>query len=97
MDFTFLWQALVTMLVTLDPLGLAPIFVSLTIGMTPAERRGVAVRACLIALAILTFFGLGGQFAARCPRNRPAGLPYRGRLAAVLHRLRNDLRAPRQA
>jgi len=60
-DFTFLWQALVTMLVTLDPLGLAPIFISLTVGMTPAERRGVAVRACLIALAILTFFGLGGQ------------------------------------
>lgn len=62
MDFGFLWTALVTMLVTLDPLGLAPIFISLTAGMDSGQRRRIAARACLIALAILTFFGLGGQF-----------------------------------
>ncbi|HMB09391.1 MarC family protein, partial [Saliniramus sp.] len=62
MDFGFLWTALVTMLVTLDPLGLAPIFISLTAGMDAGQRRRIAARACLIALAILTFFGLGGQF-----------------------------------
>lgn len=61
MDYDFLWTALVTILVTLDPPGLAPIFLSLTAGMSARERRDVAVRACLIALAILTFFGLGGQ------------------------------------
>ena len=57
----YLWSALVTILVTVDPPGLAPIFLSVTRGMTPAERRGVAVRASLIAFAILTFFGFGGE------------------------------------
>src|SRR5215218_8082247 len=52
--------ALVTLLVTLDP-PLAPIFVSLTQGMTGPERRRVAVRASLIAFGILAFFGLGGE------------------------------------
>src|SRR5215212_4073544 len=53
--------ALVTLLVTLDPPALAPIFVSLTRGMTGSERRRVAVRASLIAFGILAFFGLGGE------------------------------------
>src|SRR5215210_795201 len=53
--------ALVTLLVTLDPPALAPIFVSLTRGMTGSERRRVAVRAAVIAFGILAFFGLGGE------------------------------------
>jgi multiple antibiotic resistance protein len=57
----FLSSALVTLLVTLDPPALAPIFISLTRGMTASERRQVAVRASLIAFGILAFFGLGGD------------------------------------
>jgi multiple antibiotic resistance protein len=57
----FLWSAFVTVLVTLDPPGLAPIFLSVTAGMSAAERRWVAVRSSLIAFAILTFFGFGGE------------------------------------
>jgi MarC family membrane protein len=57
-DFTA--SALATLLVTLDPPGLAPIFLALTEGMAGGERRQVALRACLIAFAILTFFALGG-------------------------------------
>jgi multiple antibiotic resistance protein len=57
-DFTA--SALATLLVTLDPPGLAPIFLGLTQGMADAERRQVALRACLIAFVILTFFALGG-------------------------------------
>jgi multiple antibiotic resistance protein len=57
-DFTA--SALATLLVTLDPPGLAPIFLALTEGMADGERRQVAFRACLIAFAILTFFALGG-------------------------------------
>ena len=57
----YFWSAFVTILVTLDPAGLAPIFLSVTRGMTAAQRRGVAVRASLIALGILTFFGFGGE------------------------------------
>ena len=58
-------SALVTLLVTLDPPALAPIFVSLTRGMDAAQRRRVAVRATLIAFGILAFFGLGGEVLLR--------------------------------
>ena len=57
----FVTSALVTMLVTLDPPGLAPIFLSLTRGMSAGERRQVAVRACIIAFCIMGFFGVAGD------------------------------------
>ncbi|MFL5165677.1 MAG: MarC family protein, partial [Microvirga sp.] len=61
----FLASALVTLLVTVDPPGLAPIFLSVTRGMTADERRRVAARAALIAFGILAFFGLGGEVLLR--------------------------------
>nr|WP_210305329.1 MarC family protein [Chelatococcus composti] len=61
----FISSALVTLLVTLDPPGLAPIFLSLTRGMTTAESRRVAVRAAFIAFGIMAFFGLGGDYLLR--------------------------------
>lgn len=57
----FITSALVTLLVTLDPPGLAPIFLSLTGGMSAAERRQVAIRACIIAFCIMAFFGVAGD------------------------------------
>lgn len=54
-------SAVITLLVTIDPFALAPIFLSLTRGMTSAERTRVGIRACIIAFAILAFFGLGGD------------------------------------
>ena len=56
----FIISALVTLIVTVDPPGLAPIFVSLTPGMSAASRRKVAVRAVLIAFVIMTATALGG-------------------------------------
>ena len=50
----FIISALVTLIVTVDPPGLAPIFLSLTPGMSAASRRKVAVRAVLIAFVIMT-------------------------------------------
>lgn len=57
----FIGNAAVTLLVTIDPIGLAPLFVTVTRGMDNAERREVAIRACLIGFVILLTFGLGGQ------------------------------------
>lgn len=57
-DFTL--SALTTLMVTVDPPGLAPIFLSLTLGMTPPERRNVARRATLIAALIMAGFALLG-------------------------------------
>jgi multiple antibiotic resistance protein len=54
-------NALVTILVTIDPPGLAPIFLGLTAGMNRRERMRVALRGCLIAAAILIVFALAGS------------------------------------
>lgn len=59
--FEFVTNAFVTLLVTIDPIGLAPLFVTLTRGMDKHERREVAVRGCIIGFCILLAFGLGGQ------------------------------------
>jgi multiple antibiotic resistance protein len=56
----FLKTAFATLLVTLDPPGLAPIFIGLTLGMSASERRQVALRGSIIAFAILAAFALGG-------------------------------------
>ena len=54
-------SALVTFLVIIDPPGCAPIFASLTRDGNAAHRRAMAVRAALIAWAILMFFALLGR------------------------------------
>ena len=54
-------SALVTFLVIIDPPGCAPIFVGLTRGASPAQRRSMAIRSSLIAWAILMFFALLGR------------------------------------
>lgn len=56
----FIISALVTLIVTVDPPGLAPIFLSLTPGMSALSRRKVAIRAVLIAFVIMTATALGG-------------------------------------
>jgi multiple antibiotic resistance protein len=54
-------SALVTFLVIIDPPGCAPIFAGLTREATAAHRRAMALRAALIAWAILIFFALFGR------------------------------------
>lgn len=56
----FLLSAAATLLVTLDPPGLAPIFLGITKGMSEEQRREVAIRASIIAFGILTAFALIG-------------------------------------
>ena len=51
LDYTV--SALVTLLVVVDPVGLAPTFLAVTAGLPSRARRQVAVRATLIAGAIL--------------------------------------------
>jgi multiple antibiotic resistance protein len=49
MDLALYIPAFVTLFVIIDPVGLAPLFVALTQGMTISERRKVAIRACRVA------------------------------------------------
>ncbi len=61
MDISFLITAFVTLFVIIDPLGLAPLFVTLTQGMTPDAKRAIALRSCLTAAALLTLFAAFGE------------------------------------
>jgi multiple antibiotic resistance protein len=54
-------SAFITLFVVLDPPGCAPIYAGLTAGANAAQRRAMAVRACLIAGAILVGFALFGE------------------------------------
>lgn len=56
-----LLNAFVTLFVTADPIGNAPLFLGLTAGLGAAERRGIAVRGSVIAFAILSLFALTGM------------------------------------
>jgi multiple antibiotic resistance protein len=63
--FALFLSAFVTLLVVIDPPGCAPIYASLTRDCPPAQRRAMAIRAVLVALGILLFFGLLGEICSK--------------------------------
>jgi len=65
MPLEFLISALVTLAVVVDPLGLVPSFVAITHGLPDRSRRAVALRACIIAAAILAGSALIGDWLLR--------------------------------
>jgi multiple antibiotic resistance protein len=60
-----LFVGLVTLLVTIDPVGLIPAYLSLTRGLDWRERNGVAARASIVAFIVLGFFVLAGSWVLR--------------------------------
>lgn len=54
-------MALIALFVALDPPGLAPVFLSLTAQMSPAQRKKTALSAVTIAFCILVGSALGGE------------------------------------
>jgi multiple antibiotic resistance protein len=61
MQRDYLVSALVTLLAVVDPVGLAPTFLAATTGLRAEIRRKIALRACLIAGAILAGTALIGD------------------------------------
>jgi len=61
--FDHLSSAFVTLLVTIDPPGLAPLFLALTRGMTREQRTQVSIRASIIAFVVLVLFAVAGAAA----------------------------------
>jgi len=45
----------------INPLGVVPLFISLTDSFTPSESRGVAIKASVISFITLTLFALTGK------------------------------------
>jgi multiple antibiotic resistance protein len=64
-DFTLISAAFATLFVVIDPIAVAPLFMALTQGMEPPQRRAAAFRAIFVAMLVLTVFGLFGDILLR--------------------------------
>ncbi|MEE9334467.1 MAG: MarC family protein [Granulosicoccaceae bacterium] len=53
-------NAFITLFVIVDPIGNAPLFLGLTVGMSTAVRRSIAIRGSFISFVILALFALTG-------------------------------------
>ena len=78
MPLEYLVSAVVTLVVVVDPIGLVPTFLAVTTGLPDAARCQAALRAAIIAGAILTATALIGdwllrQLAISLPAFRIAG------------------------
>jgi multiple antibiotic resistance protein len=60
-DTAFLITAFVTLFVIIDPIGMTPLFVAMTQGMSTAKRRAIALRACITSALILIIFASFGE------------------------------------
>ena len=58
-------HAFVTLFVIVDPIGIAAIFLALTMGADEASRRRMALRGTVIATAVLFVFAFVGDFLFR--------------------------------
>ena len=60
-DTAFLITSFVTLFVIIDPIGLMPVFIAFTPGMSPAQRRAIAFRSCAVAFFVLALFAFFGE------------------------------------
>ena len=60
-DTSFLITSFVTLFVIVDPIGLAPMFVAITQGMSQKKRRSIALRAVAVGGAVLFLFAVFGE------------------------------------
>lgn len=51
----------ITLWVVIDPIGTLPVFLAVTAGLTPTQKRAIAFRAVLVSFGVLTVFILLGQ------------------------------------
>ncbi len=55
-----LFNAFITLFVIIDPIGNAPLFLGLTVGLSAAVRRAIAIKGSFVSFGILTLFALTG-------------------------------------
>lgn len=59
--FQFITTAFITLIVVVDPFGLVPMYLALTSGFTPVERRQTLIRAITVAFGVSIFFLVAGK------------------------------------
>jgi len=58
---TFIVSAFVTFLTIIDPVGLAPVIISLTAHLSDRQRNNIVTRAIIISAIIIAFFAIVGR------------------------------------
>ena len=61
LDTAYMITAFVTLLVVIDPIAIAPIFLAVTPGMSPKQRSRIALHAVLVGFLILMIFAFFGN------------------------------------
>ena len=61
LPFDMMINAFVTLFVTIDPIGLAPLFLAVTSGASKQERNKIGLRSVVVAAGILLTFAFIGQ------------------------------------
>jgi len=59
---TFGLLAFTSFLAIIDPIGIMPIYLTMTASLTPAERSKTARKAVVVAFLAIVLFAFGGQF-----------------------------------
>jgi MarC family membrane protein len=89
-----IFSAIVLLLLVIDPFGNVPIVIAALPHASPARRRRIVVRECLIAYAILAAFMLGGRTFLDWLQLSPASLAIAGGIILFLIALRMVFRHP---
>lgn len=59
--FDLILNSFATLFVTIDPIGILPIFLAVTAGLSAQQRRSVALRSTAIAFGLLVLFAAAGS------------------------------------
>ncbi|MFA5809260.1 MAG: MarC family protein [Thermoleophilia bacterium] len=62
MDWKLLITSFITLVVIIDPVGNAPVFLALTADVSPARRQRFALQAVLAAAVVIFIFALFGRY-----------------------------------
>ena len=60
--FAYSMLCFTSLFTLMDPLGVMPVFLQMTEGMSAGERRSIALKSCALTFVILVLFTLCGRF-----------------------------------
>jgi len=60
-SYDLILNSFVTLFVTIDPIGVLPIFLAVTVGMNAKERSSVAIKGTAIGFGLLMLFAVAGN------------------------------------
>ena len=69
--FAYSMLCFTSLFTLMDPLGVMPVFLQMTEGMSAGERRSIALKSCALTFVILVLFTLCGRSCSIFSGSRP--------------------------